>query len=58
MDPNASSLLPGQQVKRSPEGKALTKNMEVTVLVDPWQQRPISPSPMAASLTMKSEQGV
>jgi hypothetical protein len=40
-DPNSSSLEPGQQIKRTPEGKALV-GKPVSAAPGDWQTRPVS----------------
>jgi hypothetical protein len=56
-DPNASSLLPGQQVKRGSVGKSIMKGSEVSLEAANAanvQQRTISSAPTTPSPTMKS----
>jgi hypothetical protein len=60
-DPSASSLEPGQKIKRSPEGKVLADRMDATVPgsdANPGMQtRTISAAPLAPAHGMRSRSG-
>jgi hypothetical protein len=53
-DPQASSLLPGEQPRRSSVAKKIMKGTEVSAAPGDWQTRPVSAAPIAASPTMKN----
>jgi hypothetical protein len=53
-DPEASSLLPGAQPRRSSVAKKIMKGTEVSATAGDWQTRNVSAAPIKASPTMHS----